>query len=725
MKAFLKENKILIGLALAGLVIALFVISGRMAVENNAKTYDMILDYQEAFDMAKQSEQDTSWWLSEFKTMGFDKVGLAEENLISLMANRDMPVNATMMSTVLEKADWTKDYEKGFVTALNIRGFDDYDVLVEAKSLESYNFIAEALNHRYHEEQFLLYPEASGGYIVLNGTAKNALYTEKFKDLNSGGIGFTEKDKVTSSKLMSISLGMLPEKIRIIEDAGMQVIPRTAGYSGWNDWKFAKAVLADYKKLKTVPVYALFSGEETLGFDEGTDLVTNYINENGVTVGLIENTTQLQNIMQQGLIDIVGKTNYNATRVFTVWSYIQNRYQYYGYSGTEEIENTLYRAVVERNIRIIYYKPIKEFKDNHVYITDPEIYKTLFSNFTARVSEHGFKQGRASVIENKRIPTLFKMLMAMGIVSVAVLLIRTILPIDRKIKLALFVLGIAGTSGVYILMPGLSTLMVSFAASVIFACLSVIFIIKQSKDYADRSDKDEKLRSIITKGILVLSGGVLISLLGGLMTAAPISEIGHMLEIDIFRGVKVAQLLPIAFFPLAYLAYYGFGLMKTESGKLEFGDLKDMMNSSLKIWMVVVGLIGAGIGYYYILRTGHDSELVPSTFEMLLRNTLETDLIARPRTKEFLFAFPAIMLLVYTSIRRFKIWPILFGVASVIGLTSVVNTFMHIRTPIYLGLARTGYSFLIGMIIGVLGILIFEGIYRFYKKLERQRKIDA
>ncbi len=725
MKAFLEDNKILIGLTLVGLVIALFVISGRIAVENNAKTYDMVLDYQEAFDMAGQSEHDISWWLSEFKTMGFDKVGLSEENLISLMANRDMPVNATMMSMVLEKADWTKDYEKGFVTALNKRGFDDYDVLVESKSLESYNFIAEALKQRYHEEQFLLYPEADGGYIVLNGTAKNALYTEKYKDLNSGGIGFTEQDKVTSSKLMSISLGMLPEKIKIIEDAGMQIIPRTAGYSGWNDWKFAKAVLADYKKLKTLPVYALFSGEETLGFDEGTDLVTNFINENQVTVGLIENTTQLQNIMQQGLVDIVGKTNYQATRVFTVWSYIQNRYQYYGYSGTEEIENTLYRAIVERNIRIIYYKPIKEFKDNHVYITDPEIYKTLFSNFEARVSEHGFKQGRASVIENKQMPTLFKMLMAMGIVSAAVLLIRTILPIDRKIKLALFVLGMAGIAGVYILMPGLSTLMVSFAASVIFACLSVVFILKQSKDYADRSDKDEKLRSIIAKGILVLSGGVLISLLGGMMTAAPISEIGHMLEIDIFRGVKAAQLIPIAFFPLAYLAYYGFGLMKTEPGKLEFGDLKDMMNSSLKIWMVVVGLIGAGIGYYYILRTGHDSELVPSTFEMLLRNTLETDLIARPRTKEFLFAFPAIMLLVYTSIRRFKIWPIVFGVASVIGLTSVVNTFMHIRTPIYLGLARTGYSFLIGVIMGVLGILIFEGIYRFYKKIERQRKVDA
>lgn len=725
MKAFLRENKILIGLAVVGLIIALFVTSGRMAVENKAKVYDMILDYQETFSMAQQSEHDVAWWLSEFKTMGFDKAGLAEENLMSLMENRNMQVSARMMSTVLEKADWKKGYSKGFIEALSNRGFDEFDVLVEAKSQESYHFIADAFKQRYHEEKFMLYPEGDGGYIVLNGTAKDALYTEKYKDLNSAGLGFTNLDKVSSSKLMYLSLGVLPEKIKLIEGAGMQVIPRTAGYNGWNDRKFAEAVLSDYKKLKTLPVYALFSGEEIPGFDDKTDFFRDFLNKNGVTVGLIENTTQLQNIMLKGQLDSVVKTNYNAARVFSVWDYIQNRYKYYGYSGTEEIENTLYRAVVERNIRIIYYKPIKEFKDNHVYVTDPQVYERMFSKVSARIAEQGFKLGRASVMEARQIPVLLNLLMGMGVLAAAVLLIRTILPIDRKLKLALFILGTFGIAGAYVIMPGLAQLGTSFAASVIFACLSVIFVIKQSKNYADNSNKDENLRIIISKGILVLSGGVLISLLGGIMTAAPISDIGHMLEIDIFRGVKVAQLLPLAFFPLAYLAYYGFGKMKTKPGKLEFGDLKDMMNSSIKIWMVVVGLIGAAIGAYYILRTGHDSELVPSTFEMLMRNTLETDLIARPRTKEFLFAFPAIMLLVYTAIRRFKIWPILFGIASVIGLTSVVNTFMHIRTPMYLGLARTGYSFLFGAAIGILGILIFEGIYRLYKKLERQRKLNA
>jgi hypothetical protein len=193
-----------------------------------------------------------------------------------------------------------------------------------------------------------------------------------------------------------------------------------------------------------------------------------------------------------------------------------------------------------------------------------------------------------------------------------------------------------------------------------------------------------------------------------------------MLEIDIFRGVKAAQLLPLAFFALAYLAYYGFGKSKQHPGTLEYNDMKEMMNASIRVWMILLGVILLGVGYYYIGRTGNESSIQVSGTEMLFRNMLEDQLIARPRSKEFLFAFPAVMMVVYTSIRGFKLWPILFGLASVIGMTSVNNTFMHIRTPLYLGFARTGYSLLFGIVIGIVGIFIFELGHMIYKKLERQ-----
>lgn len=720
MKLLIKENKILLGIITIAVIVSFITIGIRISVENQNKTYDIVLDYNEIEAMAEQSEHGVSWWLDEFKKMGITKVGLAEENMVSLMDGTDMPINATVMNSIMEDADWESNYPETFIHGLYDIGFDEYDVLIEAASKEAFGFVADAVRERYQADKYFIMQEEDGGYIVLNGTAKETLYTEKYKYLNSIKKGFIEKDEIASSKLMYLNFGMLPSKIQTVKEAGMEIIPRTGSYEGWNDTKYAKAVINSYEKLDAIPEYMIVGGESVIGWDDGMETARKYIFENDITIGLIENTTQLQNILQYGVNDIVKSTGYDAVRIFSVWDYIQNRYQYYGYEGAKEIENTLFRAIVERNIRLIYFKPIKEYKDQHVYVTDPDEYKILFSNLENRLEQHSITFGKAKAMEPYKVSLWAKAAMALGCVATAVLLIRAILPIGRKLKIGLFALGAIAAAGAYGVLPGYAELITSFAAAVIFPCLATLFIVRQSKEFADTLDRSEGVPKIIGYGILTLVCGVAISLIGGMMTAAPISSVNYMLEIDIFRGVKLAQLLPLAFFALAYLAYYGFGESKKYPGKLEYHDLRDMMNASIKVWMILLGIVLLGVGYYYIERTGHDSSIQVSGLEMIFRNTLEDYLIARPRSKEFLFAFPAVILLVYTSIRKFKLWPIIFGLAAVIGMTSVDNTFMHIRTPLYLGFARTAYSLLFGIVIGIIGIAVFEIGHKLYKKLERQ-----
>lgn len=721
MKLLVKENKILLIIIAIAVIVSFVTIGGRISVESRNKTYDIVLDYNEIKAMADQSDHDISWWLGEFRKMGINKVGLAEENMASLMENRDLPVSAAIMDIIMRDANWESRYPADFINELKDAGYDKYDLLIEAASPEAFAFIAEGVRTRYQPEYYLIKQTAGGGYIVLNGTAKQTLYSEKYKLMSSIKKGFIEKDEIVSSKLMYINFGLLPSKVRIVEDAGMDIIPRTASYEGWNDTKYAKAVIAGYEKLDKVPEYMIVGGESVIGFDDGIDTAKDYIIKNKITIGLIENTTQLQNILQYGVNDIVKSTGYDAVRIFSVWDYIQNRYQYYGYEGAKEIENTLYRAVVERNVRLIYFKPIKEFKDQHVYVTDPDEYKNMFSNLKTRLDKHNIEFGdTASVMDQYKVSLLAKLAMALGCVAAAVLLIRTIVPVNRRFTVGLTALGFLGAGGAYAVMPGYAELITAFAAAVIFPSMATLFIVRQSKEFADTMDRRERLPKIIGLGILTLVCGVAVSLVGGLMTAAPISSTNYMLEIDIFRGVKLAQLLPLAFFIVAYLSYYGFGKSKMHPGTLEYNDLKEMMNASIKVWMVILGVVLLGVGYYYIERTGHDSSIQVSSLEMIFRNALEDDLIARPRSKEFLFAFPAVMMVVYTSIRRFSLWPILFGLASVIGMTSVNNTFMHIRTPLYLGFVRTGYSLLFGVVIGIVGILIFELGHMIYKKFERQ-----
>ena len=113
-----------------------------------------------------------------------------------------------------------------------------------------------------------------------------------------------------------------------------------------------------------------------------------------------------------------------------------------------------------------------------------------------------------------------------------------------------------------------------------------------------------------------------------------------------------------------------------------------------------------------------------SSVEIILRNILENNLLARPRTKEFLAAFPCAMLAAYCAVRRLPFWTGLFGLVSAIGLTSVCNTFMHIRTPLYLGFARTAYSLVLGLVVGAGFTGCFELLYRLFL-IARKKYIEA
>jgi len=400
MKLLVRENKILLAMIAVAVIVAFITIGGRVSVEAKNKTYDIVLDYNELKAMAEQSDHDIAWWLSEFKKMGITKVGLAEESMVSLMEDTDLPIHANVMDHVMRDADWKSDYPDDFINELTEAGFDKYDVLIEAASTEGFDFVAGGVRERYQPDNYFIKETENGGYIVLNGTAKQTLYSEKYKLMSSIKKGFIEKDEIMSSKLMYLNFGLLPSKVQTIKDAGMDIVPRTASYEGWNDTRYANAVIDSYEKLPGTPEYMIVGGESVIGFDDGIDIARNYITKNHITIGMIEHTTQLQHILQYGVNDIVRSSGYDAVRVFSVWDYIQNRYQYYGYEGAKEIENTLFRAVVERNIRLIYFKPIKEFKDQHVYVTDPAEYQSMFSNLEKRLSEHNIVFGsKASVME--------------------------------------------------------------------------------------------------------------------------------------------------------------------------------------------------------------------------------------------------------------------------------------------------------------------------------------
>lgn len=100
-----------------------------------------------------------------------------------------------------------------------------------------------------------------------------------------------------------------------------------------------------------------------------------------------------------------------------------------------------------------------------------------------------------------------------------------------------------------------------------------------------------------------------------------------------------------------------------------------------------------------------------SVGEQRVRNWLERVLLFRPRTKEFLIAYPP-------SPRRTAVprtaagltaW--LFGVFGAIGFASVANTFCHIRAHFLVSLLRTGIGLVLGLVLGAIVLLILRACW--------------
>ena len=723
MKQYIKRNGILLAVLALTILVSIAVVAGRWQVENKNKRYDVVLDYIELEWMAEQSEHDVEWWLKEFKSMGITKVGLTEENLTTLMEDSPLNVSAAMMETVTLDANWRENYPADFVQAIEARGYDRFDVVVEITNNSDFDailFLVQAVEERFPAGSYYCMGARDEAYIFLDGTAADALYDDVGKYNDTKNKGFIERTELLSSKLMYVSLGLMPEKVELIQSAGMEVVPRTLCYNRHNDTQYAEAVVRGYEQYGITPDYIIAGGEAVIGFDDGAAFATEYLRDNGVTIGLIENNTQRENIMQSGVAEAADATDLNTVRVFTMWNFLQYRYGYYGYEGAEEITNALYRAVVERNIRVLYFKPVKQTDDHHVYITDPEVYRGIFESLDDRLAAHGITRGRASVMENYQVPSLALLALGLGAGVGGALLPDTFLPMKRKWTLVLAALAAVCVTGAWLVLPNTYRLLASFASAVVFACLAAAFFLMAAKQTGEQLAPNAGLVKILPRSLGVLAGAVLISLAGAMLTAAPLSSTNFMLELGIFRGVKAAQLLPLAFFCLLFLSYYGLFEKERKSSRLNPGDIMTALKWNIPVWALFL-LAAVGLaGYYYLARTGHETNVSISDVEMIFRNDLETLLLARPRTKEFLVAFPGVMLAVYCAVRRLPFWTALFGLAGTIGMTSVCNTFMHIRTPLYLGFVRTGYSLLLGAAAGAAYILCFELALRLVRRIVKK-----
>ena len=212
-----------------------------------------------------------------------------------------------------------------------------------------------------------------------------------------------------------------------------------------------------------------------------------------------------------------------------------------------------------------------------------------------------------------------------------------------------------------------------------FAVVAMLFLYKKLQD---------KLPALPLALVLMLAV-ILMMLLGGLVQSAQLSGISYYLNNIYFRGIKVSLFLPLI---VGAVAYY---ILFLHNDRNAYADIKRVITAEIKVYWVIIAALLGGIAFYYILRSGNVNSI--SSFEQSLRLRVTDAFVARPRTKEFLIGYPALMLFTYYMKKGCKPLGWVLAVGSSILTASVSNTFCHVFT----GMGTLYMRVLNGFIIGI------------------------
>jgi Family of unknown function (DUF5693) len=481
---------------------------------------------------------------------------------------------------------------------------------------------------------------------------------------------FIEGDTDEDPKIEDKSLGYFDtETYEEIVSNGFQVVPRIKNdfTSSEKDGHFNNETMV--KQLLKFPKNevdkVLFIGKEVVGYD-GTskDKMIKYAKQlkvNDYDVVTIEGTEQ------KGMQTFAKEMNYDVERLYS-----ENR------TSENAASERLSRAVKERNIRTLLVK-VEKLDDK---TADAEFKQMIneIQDFHAEVPGY-FKTGEAQPFADMKD---YKLLQLFAFLGGSVYLALAARSVHRKLTMLALIGGLAISAG-YLLL-GIGMLLKGFAllvavAGPIWAVLRVRRVENMNRIV---------LNYVVAAGIVFMGAWFVVSLLYG----DP-----YLYKLEEFRGIKVLLALPIIVTAVV------LGLQINHASSLK--RLISYINSPVRYWHVLVLMVVAVIGAYYLSRSGNTG--TASALELTLRSKLEQLMFVRPRTKEFLIGFPFFVFGLYLF-RRYAGIASAFLVVGVIGFASMMNTFTHLHIPLMLSVLRSVYALVIGLVIGLVMIAVYKAI---------------
>ncbi len=507
---------------------------------------------------------------------------------------------------------------------------------------------------------------------------------------------------IQQTNLQNYGLGFEEEKISAFQKLGLNVVLRPKYAPGNRNIGLLEDTIKKFG-IRSVMFYGtVVSGA---GSEETKNLADFFV-KNRVVTYIVELPIQKGIYPQEGLDVLMRRTHYYVARVYSIYPAEQVKLKPY------QIFNRWFRAVSDRNIRVVYVKPIIDSGMGYEYnmkINDAEV-----SKFHSLWKEKGMKFGVPNPMPEVNVSLLVLLLMLAGVIALTMLYAAEVLDIDDKGTLiwfsVLFALSVSG----FLLFgkSGMQKLIALAAAVIVTGVFSLILLGYVKKFYGEKMNAGKVLKHGFVLSVTMFG----FSLIGGLWIGAAISSTPFLLNLDMFRGVKVLYLTPFLFLLVNYLSVFGADFdnrHKPEGHYALTEQIEKAWNITVKWGHIIILIMLAGLFLVYLLRSGNTGVPISSA-ELKFRAFLEHRIVARPRFKEFLVGYPSLFILATFAFLARKKWIIVFSVLGIMGSISIVDTFSHVRDTFLMSLYRSLWGILFGLVIGIVVALI---LYAPVKKL--------
>lgn len=660
-----KSYSILIFFVIVALVVAGIINYNRFKLETNFKQVELVMSLNELRELSYQEGYDETELLAKIKNSGINSIAVHEDTLENL------------------------------VFSGKILYFSD-------KELNKLNFFLKSFDP-FKKFQ----PSPGEAYIIFNNKddylrIKENLQRQLGEDLVRD-LSFLPymglKVKGSDEKLADLGLGFSEEDIELVRNLGFQVILRLKNFSQINkediEFKFEESDKAG--KISGI----IFEGETVLGYPSKENLLftAELLKIKEYPFGIIEFAGQ------KGIETVAHQASELAVRVHSI-----TKEEIEIISIQKAIERWI-RAAKERKVRIFYIKPF--MKSNFNLVEDNLSY---IRTIKEELEVNGFSTGRASILSTPyQEPKIFILLLILGVISGGLILLKNVFNIKKYQEYSLLLLGILFSLVLFFLNREIFLIkLMALLAALIFPTLAIInnqryFLGNIDSKLKDTQDFSKNNTSFIQMIKEVLSGFfriILITLSGALLIAALLSNNKFMLGIEQFSGIKISYLAPL-FLVLAIM------WLNVNKGKLM---ILENIKKPVLIEHVIIMMFFAVFLVIYISRSGNFSFLPVLSIEEKIRIFLEKTLIARPRNKEFLIGYPALLLAMsmnFLKVKEFKIPVIIIGT---IGPVTLINTFCHIHTPLLFSMLRTFNGVWLGLVLGLIIITIFYYLVKIFRK---------